>query len=158
MTIQDKNTSVLPPASAVPTQSQRSASIPAKRFPAEDPVGTDLDPGVTSLAARQPRSPREQVLYVKMATDSWTRRDSFSLRHLCYLSEASSTNNRTASSQTNMTSEAKAKLSSYIKVFSRSDQCEFAQPGTPPASDSRLPRLSRRSSIKSPKATRARSK
>ncbi len=87
MTLTEKNTYVLSSAGAATAPPNRSASVPAARYPAGDPIATDLEPGITSLAARQPRSPREQVLYARMATDSWTRRDSFSLRHLCYLSE-----------------------------------------------------------------------
>ncbi len=51
------------------------------------PQNADCDRGTSNLAVRQERSFRPELLRIRLATDSWTRREAFQLRHLCYHSE-----------------------------------------------------------------------
>ncbi len=51
------------------------------------PLSAHYDHGTTGLAARQERSPKSRLLRIRLANDSWTRREAFQLRHLCYQSE-----------------------------------------------------------------------
>ena len=50
-------------------------------------LGVAQDRSTIDLAARQERSFRPQLLRVRLANDSWTRREAFRLRHFCYQSE-----------------------------------------------------------------------
>ena len=51
------------------------------------PQNVECDRGTSNLAARQERSFRHERLRIRLAHDSWTRREAFRLRHLCYQSE-----------------------------------------------------------------------
>jgi hypothetical protein len=55
--------------------------------PLKETLHAEQDRGTIDLVVRQERSVRTQTFYARLATDSWTRRDAFKLRHLCYESE-----------------------------------------------------------------------
>ena len=50
-------------------------------------IGAEQDRATIDLAAKQELTFRPRHLHVRLANDSWTRREAFRLRHLCYRSE-----------------------------------------------------------------------